>query len=640
MTRRIGRREQAGPARTVPARAAQASPGGAAGASPGAPALADVGQGTVTVVRGRGKEIRRGARRRARLALRSLLGGACCFAMVAVAMPHDSPVVAREHPARPHFRVIADPAPSQRPMLQALESHPLVALPPASAPPAPLPPAAPLPSHQVFGFAPYWTLPLWSGYDLHGLTTVAYFGVNVNPNGTIAEGGSGWNGYQSQDLANLITAAHGAGDRVLLSAECFSQSALAYLTSNVAAVAPRLVSSLAAAIEAKRFDGVNLDFEGLGGAHRAGFVSLVAALTSGLRAIDPNWQVSVDTYGSSATDPSGFFDVPALASIVDEIFVMAYDMQNNAVPSPTAPLVGGGYNDTVVAASYAAVAPASKVILGVPFYGYKWPTSGAVLGASATGPPTPQSYAQIMAGGHPTYWDPRTASAWTSYQSGKQWYQVYFDNPTSLALKADVAAHYGLGGMGIWALGMDGNVAAMVKALLGGAPPMKDLLFGPPLSVSRVSAAPSTTAAPGPTPSSGSPSPTTTTTTINPARRLTRPPEGSGGNGAKSSSTLPSSTVPTIPSRQPSRLPPLVSTSSGGSRPLVSDTSGSSPGCGGGGGSSSGSSAGGSSTSAGSSGTDSSGTGSSSCSSGSGKSGSGGSPASGSTGLPGFPATP
>jgi len=47
---------------------------------------------------------------------------------------------------------------------------PTVNLPAATSPPAPAPPslagAAPLRSHEVFGFAPYWTLGQSSGYDL------------------------------------------------------------------------------------------------------------------------------------------------------------------------------------------------------------------------------------------------------------------------------------------------------------------------------------------------------------------------------------------------------------------------------------------------------------------------------------------
>ena len=38
----------------------------------------------------------------------------------------------------------------------------------------------------------------------------------MNADGTLDESGAGWNGYQSQDLADLVTRAHAAGDRVVL----------------------------------------------------------------------------------------------------------------------------------------------------------------------------------------------------------------------------------------------------------------------------------------------------------------------------------------------------------------------------------------------------------------------------------------
>ena len=69
-------------------------------------------------------------------------------------------------------------------MAKAFASSPsAVALPAATAPPAPAPPslegAPALRPHEIFGFAPYWTLPISSGFDLAGLTTLAYFSVDV-----------------------------------------------------------------------------------------------------------------------------------------------------------------------------------------------------------------------------------------------------------------------------------------------------------------------------------------------------------------------------------------------------------------------------------------------------------------------------
>ena len=154
-------------------------------------------------------------------------------------------------------------------------------------------------------------------------------------------------------------------------------------------------------------DGVNVDFEGQGSGDRVGLDSLMAQVSGALRATDPHWQVTMDTYASAAGDPGGFYDIGGLAPSVDAFFVMAYDM-NGTTPSPTAALTGSGFTDLDALEQYTAVVPASKVILGVPYYGYDWPTAGPGLGAAATGPKTPLSYAQITAANHPVYWDPVT----------------------------------------------------------------------------------------------------------------------------------------------------------------------------------------------------------------------------------------
>ena len=68
-----------------------------------------------------------------------------------------------------------------------------------------------LQAHEIFGFAPYWTLPQESGFDVSDLTTIAYFSVDVNGDGTVQNSGPGWTGYESQALADLVTRAHAAG---------------------------------------------------------------------------------------------------------------------------------------------------------------------------------------------------------------------------------------------------------------------------------------------------------------------------------------------------------------------------------------------------------------------------------------------
>ncbi|MGH9067308.1 MAG: glycosyl hydrolase family 18 protein, partial [Acidimicrobiales bacterium] len=350
-------------------------------------------------------------------------------------------------------------------------------LPPATTKAHPAPPSLagspPLHPHEVFGFAPYWTLGQSSGFDLAGLSTLAYFGVDVTGDGSISHAGPGWAGLHSQALVDLVDRAHQAGDRVVLTVECFDQATLDRLTHDPSAPA-RLAHDIAAAISSEPLDGVNFDFEGTGAGDRQGLVATIGQVSRLLKSADPHWQVTVDTYGGSASDPAGFFDVAGLAPYVDAFFVMAYDMGSRSTPSPNAPLSGSGWTDADVVASYTSVVPASKVVLGIPFYGYEWATAGDALGAAAISGGVPVTYATLAGAGHPSYWDAAASSPWTAWRSGGSWHQALYDGPTSVALKAALADQAGLRGVGVWALGMAGGDPSMMAALLGQAPAAKD----------------------------------------------------------------------------------------------------------------------------------------------------------------------
>jgi hypothetical protein len=122
------------------------------------------------------------------------------------------------------------------------------------------------------------------------------------------------------------------------------------------------------------------------------------------------------------------------------------------------------------------------------------------MAATATGPAT--DIADSQAQGGPQYWDPVTETGWTSYQTGRQWHESYFESPYGLYQVAQLAARYGVRGVGIWALGMEDDGAQMILALDGYPPPGGPGGSGP----AATSASPAT--APG--------APTTTTTTTKP----------------------------------------------------------------------------------------------------------------------------
>jgi spore germination protein YaaH len=445
-----------------------------------------------------------------------------------------------------------DPPAAQRPGLAVVQagSGPLQ-LAPAQQAPAPPPrdvANVALRPHEIFGFAPYWTLDLSPGFDLRSMSTLAYFGVDANPDGSVQQSGDGWTGYSSEALASLITRAHQSGVRVVLTVKNFDNAQLHTLSTTPGA-GEKLGAALVDLVRAKNMDGANLDFEGTGSADRAAFAGFVTRVAQTLHAANPHWQVTADTYAGSAADSGSYYDVGAMAPALDAFFVMAYDMYGDGSHAqPNAPLGGYPSNDTEAMAAYAAVVPASKLLLGLPFYGYDFATADNQPNSAASGAPSPQSYAQIAAAGRPVMWDTRGQSPFTAYQdAGGAWHETYYDNPQSLALKAQLVNKYGLRGLGVWALGMDGNDPAMMAALLGHAAPLKVIVPGRSTPTPAPTSPPASSA---PASGGGNPPPPPP------------PPPSGGGSGGSTPSPSPTDSPPppTAPPPPPPPTPPPLPT--------------------------------------------------------------------------------
>ena len=407
----------------------------------------------------------------------------------------------------------------------------------------------PLAGRENFAFAPYWTLAQSPLFSLTGLSTLDYFSIGVNPDGSLDETGPGWEGFESQDLSDLITRAHETGERVVLTVNDFDQGSLDALTSSPTA-ATTLSSALIPLLQAKSLDGVNFDFEGDGNADQAGLTNLIRSVSGALRAADPHWQITMDTYASSAGDPGGFYDISALAPFVDAFFVMDYELDLAGSPSAASPLTSGAFSSLTTLEQYTSVVPASKVILGLPFFGIDWPTDNGTMAAAATGGANDIAESQAQANG-PEYWDPVTGTEWTSYQVGNQWHESYYEGEYGLYQADQMASYFGARGVGIWALGMESDGAQLIAALDGispggpggtgptatssspGAPPPPAPVPAPVRVPAPTTGSPPAAAAPA----AGSPSPSSTPTAP-PATTSTAPPAAS-----TTTTTVPTTTA-------------------------------------------------------------------------------------------------
>ncbi len=328
-------------------------------------------------------------------------------------------------------------------------------------------------SKVVLGFLPYWELSHVSTVDYSSLSEIAYSYLVVGPGATIAKSGLGWDAIENGSVETLVTDAHAAGTRALLSIFTESESTLAHLSRSPTSNGERLADQVAPLLQANDFDGVDLDLEGQDPGPRAGFAKLVASFSTRLRAIDHSWSIVLNTLPQSAMGPETLYNVKALAPYVDQFFVMAYDMTDFEVPGASAPLTGADLSDVSTLASFVATVPASKVILGIPFYGYDFTASRPTPPSAAIGNADAVTYDEIVAAGRSAQWDPVTETPFASFRRGKHWHQTWYDDPTSVALKVALAAAFDVAGVGAWEVGMASGEPQMETVLDGGSAPLR-----------------------------------------------------------------------------------------------------------------------------------------------------------------------
>jgi HAD superfamily hydrolase (TIGR01509 family) len=222
------------------------------------------------------------------------------------------------------------------------------------------------------------------------------------------------------------------------------------------------------------FDGLDIDYEQFAFADgraswettRPVWVEFITELAAGLHARDLVLTVSIPpVYDSERTAASGYwvYDHGAIAEVVDRIRIMVYDFSTSRA-GPIAPFdfVQRSINGTL-----SVVRDPSKVVLGIPAYGYNWPIStvgecpGAVEGRTTV---TTRSIHDLLArrGGTPEY-QPLTGEWSLVYdleyrqgdQSCVQTRQVIYVDGDGLADRIMMARKAGLGGVALWALGYE-----------------------------------------------------------------------------------------------------------------------------------------------------------------------------------------
>ncbi len=300
---------------------------------------------------------------------------------------------------------------------------------------APLP-TAPTPSNFLIGAWDSNTNEAYQILQAHGtaLNWLIYTGYNAESDGTLV-------GYDSPRTLQWV-AAHPMPLLIMVQNDWSNDSFL-----HDPAAEQRFLAQLLAVLQRSNYAGVNIDFEGIAAADGPAFTAFIAMLSTALHA--QHFLLTVDTPSETATDNqewwAGAYDYAALAPLVDNLILMAYDYHHpGGAPGPVGPL-NWIQQDLAYTTS---VVPAHKVILGLPAYGYLWGSNGQTQALWEVGMEN-----QANANGAAITQDPAAQEGTFSYRdsSGVSWVGWFLD-AQGLKDRLALAQQDGLGGVIFWRL--------------------------------------------------------------------------------------------------------------------------------------------------------------------------------------------
>jgi HAD superfamily hydrolase (TIGR01509 family) len=254
----------------------------------------------------------------------------------------------------------------------------------------------------------------------------------------------------------------------------------------------RHVDALAAFAATNSWAGIDLDYEQIAFADgrdtwattRPNWVAFIRELAARLHADGRTLTVSIPpVFDGGQTDASGYwvYDYAAITPLVDTVRVMAYDYSvPSGPPGPIAPLA---WVDSVIAGTARVSGDPSKLVLGIPLYGYNWvvATSGTCP-SSAEGNISLSTRAMTALAARrkatPTF-DNADYEMTFSYQlpvsdagaSCTQSREVHFVDANGAQIRMQHAIDGGFGGVSLFAFGYEdaatwtaiGTIAAQVQ---------------------------------------------------------------------------------------------------------------------------------------------------------------------------------
>ena len=232
-----------------------------------------------------------------------------------------------------------------------------------------------------------------------------------------------------------------------------------YLALSDPDIQSKHIAALLQTVEAHNFDGVDIDYEGLGSENSDLFTAFVRNLTTAFHAQNKTVAVTVEARINNAVP----MDWQALGSIADELRIMVYDYHSQTTSEPGAIAPIGWLKEVL---DYAAQkTDIHKVVVGLGNYGYDWVSS--VQDGTTTWSGTGISFEQADAiakdraipivratGIDDRGYDIGSVPTFTYQDSDGNQHSVWFEDSASLQSKVTLAQQYPIKGLIFWSVGL------------------------------------------------------------------------------------------------------------------------------------------------------------------------------------------
>jgi len=310
---------------------------------------------------------------------------------------------------------------------------------------------------NYYGYLPYWIDTTYYEYfQMELLTHISYFSVEINA----TDGSLGDIPNQSCFL-KILDLAHENAVWVHMTFNIFGSSDVSTFLNNSSA-RQNAINNISNFVANYCIEGANIDFEFVTATVRDSFNLFINDLADALWN-HPNG--SKELYLATIAVPEWYpgYDIAFLSIHSDGLYIMGYDFHwsGSSVAGPVSPCVPssfwGQYCVAKAIGDYkASGVSGTKIILGLPYYGYDWPTVSNTMGSATTGSGSAviYYYAFDNANTHGRLWDDYSLTPWYRYYT-TAWHQCWYDDTVSLDIKYGMVNDSTLQGAGCWALGYD-----------------------------------------------------------------------------------------------------------------------------------------------------------------------------------------